>query len=86
MASGQLMFQPPKFDWHLEDQQQAFEEWKGQINLALTASNFREEMWFASIVRYLGKEGFKWWNTLPISKDVELRKILRQFLKPLQIH
>ena len=68
------MFQPPKFDWHSEDQQQAFEEWKGQITLALTASNFREEIWFASIIRYLGKEGFKWWNTLPISKDVELRK------------
>ena len=71
MVTGQLVFQPPKFDWHSEDQQQAFEEWKGQIILALMASNFREEIWFASIVGYLGKEGFKQWNTLPISKDVE---------------
>ena len=38
------------------------------------ASNFREEIWFTSIIGYLGKEGFKQWNTLPISKDVELRK------------
>ena len=59
MASGQLVFQPPKFNWHSEDQQQAFEEWKGQITLALTASNFREEIWFATIIRYLGKEGFQ---------------------------
>ena len=55
MATGQLVFQPPKFDWHSEDQQQAFEEWKGQIILALTASNFREEIWFTSIVGYLRK-------------------------------
>ena len=74
MASGQLVFQPPKFDLHSEDQQQAFKEWKGQIILALTASNFEEKIWFASIIRYLGKEGFEQWNTLPISKDVELRK------------
>ena len=59
MASGQLVFQPPKFDWHSEDQKQAFEKLKGQITLALTASNFREEIWFATIIRYLGKEGFK---------------------------
>ena len=65
---------PPNFDWHSEDQQQAFEEWKGQIILALTASNFREEIWFATIISYLGKEGFKRWNTLPISKDAEARK------------
>ena len=29
MATGQLIFQPPKFDLRLEDQQLAFEEWKG---------------------------------------------------------
>ena len=81
MTSGQLVFQPPKFDWHSEDQQQAFEEWKGQITLALTVSNFREEIWFATIVGYLGKEGFKWWNTLPISTDVEARKNPEQVFK-----
>ena len=26
------------------------------------------------IVGFLGKEGFKWWNTLPISKDEERQK------------
>ena len=26
------------------------------------------------IVGFLGKEGFKWWNTLPISKDEENQK------------
>ena len=49
----------PKFNWHSEDQQQVFEEWKGQITLALSASKIREEIWFATIVGYLGKEGFK---------------------------
>ena len=81
MASGQLVFQPLKFDWYSEDQQQAFEMLKGQITLALTASNFREEIWFATIIRYLGKEGFKWWNTLPISTDVEARKDSEQVFK-----
>ena len=28
----------------------------------------------ATIVGFLGKEGFKWWNTLPISKDKENEK------------
>ena len=81
MASNQLVFQPPKFNWHAEDQQQAFENWKGQITLALTGSNFREEIWFASIIRYLGEEGFKRWNNLPISKDVEARKDPEQVFK-----
>ena len=49
----------PKFYCHLEDQQQAFEEWKDQIILALTASNFREGIWLATIIEYIGKEGFK---------------------------
>ena len=74
MASGQLVFQPPKFDWHSEDQQLAFEEWKGQITLALQVSNFNKEIWFATIISYLGKEGFKRWNTLPISKDKDTQK------------
>ena len=55
MVTEQLVFQPPKFDWHSEDQQQAFEEWKGQIILALTASNFREEIWFTSIDRWISR-------------------------------
>ena len=32
-------------------------------------SNIKKERWYATIVGFLGKEGFKWWNTLPISKD-----------------
>ena len=43
MASGQLIFQPPKFDWHVEDQQLVFEEWKGQIVLALKVSNIDKD-------------------------------------------
>ena len=74
MASGQLIFQPPKFDWHVEDQQLAFEEWKGQVTLALEASNINRERWYATIIGFLGKEGFKWWNNLPISKQGEIKK------------
>ena len=74
MAGGQLVFQPPKFDWHAEDQQLAFDEWKGQITLALHASSINRDIWFAMIIGYLGKEGFKWWNTLPISTDEEAQK------------
>ena len=71
MATEQLIFQPLKFDWHVEDQQPAFEEWKGQIVLALEASNMNRERWYATIVGFLGKERFKWWNNLPISKQEE---------------
>ena len=74
MAGGQLVFQPPKFDWHAEDQQQAFDEWKGQITLALHASSINRDIWFATIIGYLGKEGFKHWNTLLISTDEEAQK------------
>ena len=74
MAGGQLVFQPPKFDWHAEDQQLAFDEWKGQITLALRASSINRDIWFASIIRYLSKEGFKRWNTLPISTNEEAQK------------
>ena len=34
-SCSQLVFQPPKFDWNVEDQQLAFAEWRGQIELAL---------------------------------------------------
>ena len=32
------------------------------------------DIWFAMIIGYLGKEGFKRWNTLPISTDEEAQK------------
>ena len=51
-----------------------FEEWKGQVVLALEASNIDRERWYATIVGFLGKEGFKWWNNLPISKQEENKK------------
>ena len=60
MAGGQLVFQLPKFNWHAEDQQLVFDEWKGQITLALRASSINQDIWFATIIGYLGKEGFKW--------------------------
>ena len=69
MAGGQLVFQPPQFDWNADNQQLAFDEWKGQITLVLRASSIKKEIWFATIVSYLSKEGFRRWNTLPISKD-----------------
>ena len=72
--AGQLIFQPPKFDWNADDQQLEFEEWRGQISLALEASNIKKEVWFATIVGYLGKEGFRRWSTLPISKDANAKK------------
>ena len=74
MAGGQLIFQPPKFDWHAEDQQLEFAEWRGQITLALEASSINRSIWFATIVGYLGKEGFRWWSILPISKDANAKK------------
>ena len=74
MATGQLIFQPPMFDWQAEDQQHGFEEWKGQVTLALWASCINKEVWFAMIVGFLGKEGFKQWNTLPFLKDKESQK------------
>ena len=74
MAGGQLVFQPPKFDWHAEDQQLVFVEWRGQIMLALEASSINRDIWFASIVGYLGKEGFRRWSILTISKDANAKK------------
>ena len=61
-------------DWQAKDQQHAFEEWKGQVTLALLASSINREVWFVRIVGFLGKKGFKLWNTLPISKDEESQK------------
>ena len=62
------------FDGQAEDQQHAFEEWKGQVTLALRASSINKDGWFATIVGFLGKEGFRQWNTLPISMDEESQK------------
>ena len=47
---------------------------KGQITLVLCASSIKKDIWFATIIGYLGKEGFKCWNTLPISTDEEAQK------------
>ena len=74
-------FQPLKFDWHAEDQQLAFHEWKGQITLALRASSINRDIWFAMIIGYLGKEGFKRWNTLPIFTNKEAQKDLEKVFK-----
>ena len=76
MATGQLIFQPPKFDWHSDDRQQtAFKEWKGHISLTLEASNIPQERWYASIIGFLGQEGFQCWQHFDISKDPELKKV-----------
>ena len=74
MASGQLIFQPPMFDWPSADQQTAFKEWQGHIILTLEASNIPPERWYASIVCFLGTEGFKRWQHLDISKKDEEKK------------
>ena len=62
------------FEWQAEDQQHIFEEWKGQVTIALRASSIKKDIWFAIIVGFLGKEGFRWWNRLPISMDEKSQK------------
>ena len=52
----------------------AFEEWQSHITLVLEASNIPRERWYASIIGFLGTKGFKRWQHLEISKDVERRK------------
>ena len=73
--AGQLIFQQPTFHWPSEGQQMAFEEWKSHITLPLEVSNIPQDRWYASIIGFLGTEGFKWWQHLKISKDEELKKI-----------
>ena len=73
--AGQLIFQLPTFHWPSEDQQMAFEEWQSHVTLTLEASNIPQDRWYASIIGFLGTEGFKRWTHLDISKDVEKRKI-----------
>ena len=83
MAGRQLVFQPPKFDWHAGDWQQAFDEWKGQITLVLCASSINRDIWFATIIGYLGKEGFKRYsNRYPQMR--RLRRTQRKSSKPSQ--
>ena len=72
--AGQLIFQPPTFHWPSEDQQTAFGEWQSHVTLALEASNIPRERWYASIIGFLGTEGFKRWQHLDISKDIKKRK------------
>ena len=74
MASGQLIFQPPTFHWPSEDQQMAFGEWKNHVPLTLEVSNIPRDRWYASIIGFLGTEGFKHWQHLEISKDDKLKK------------
>ena len=74
MVIGHLIFQPPKFDWHSEDQQTTFGEWKGHITLTLETSNIPKERWYASIIGFLGQEGFRQWQHLDISKDDNKKK------------
>ena len=74
MVTGQLMFQPPKFDWHADDQQTAFKEWQGHMTLTLEASNIPQERWYASIIGFLCQEGFQCWQHLDISKKPEEKK------------
>ena len=59
------------------------------VTLTLEASNIPRERWYASIVGFLGTEGFKRWQHLNISKDVEKRKtpedIFTAFAKTLEV-
>ena len=76
MATGQLHIPTTKHVW-LAGWRPAtvhFKEWKGQVTLALRASSINKEVRFAMILGFLGKQGFRWWNTLPISKDEESQK------------
>ena len=73
--AGQLIFQLPTFHWPSKDQQMAFEEWQSHVTLTLEASNIPRERWYASIIGFLGTKGFKRWQHLDISKDVEKRKM-----------
>ena len=40
----------------------------------MEASNIPQERWYASIIGFLGQEGFQHWQHLDISKDPELKK------------
>ena len=84
MATGQLAFKPPEFDWHAEDQHEAFKHWKGQTIMALETSNIKEEKWYTTIIGFLGTEGYKWWTNLTISTQEENRKDLEKIFKAIE--
>ena len=84
--AGQLIFQPPTFHWPSEDQQMAYEEWRSHVTLALEASNVPQDRWYASIIGFLGMEGFKRWTHLDISKDIERKEESRERLPSLHKH
>ena len=52
-------------------------------------SNIDRERWYATIVGFLGKKGFKWWNNLPISKQEENKnnpnKVLKAIANTLEV-
>ena len=79
--AGQLIFQLPMFHWPSEDQQTAFKEWQSHVTLTLEASNIPQERWYASIVGFLGTEGFKQWQHLDISKKDDEKKHLENMFK-----
>ena len=89
MASGQLIFQPSMFDWPSDDQQTVFKEWQSHITLTLEASNIPPERWYASIIGFLGIEGFKRWQHLDISKKDEEKKhpenMFKAFMDTLEV-
>ena len=44
------------------------------MTLTLEASNIHQERWYASIISFLGQEGFQCWQHLDISKKPEEKK------------
>ena len=71
MATGQLIFKPLEFNWQVENQYEAFQQWKGQVSLPLDASNIKKKIWYATMIGFLGAEGYKWWTNL---KNAENKK------------
>ena len=46
-------------------------------------SHSPQERWYASIIGFLGQEGFQWWQHLDISKHPELKKVPENVFKAL---
>ena len=79
--AGQLIFQLPTFHWPSKDQQTAFQEWQSHVTLMLEASNIPQDIWYASIIGFLGTKGFKQRQHLEISKSEDLKKIPNNVFK-----
>ena len=79
--AGQLIFQPPTFHWPSENQQTAFQEWQSHVTLILEVSNIPQDRWYASIIGFLGTEGFKQWQHPEISKNEDAKKIPNNVFK-----